>query len=135
MSAEPCEGLLIGLKPKSTRVEAGGRLEYELAIGNAGAAPKRLVLFNDTEGAFRTRVRIESRGKEPVFAALVVPALRTQGGQKISVTIPPGKAHLSEGWFTLPPGLKGNLTLVPIFGGTTAMACEVRGKPVSISAG
>ena len=134
MGSEACDGLSIGLKPKSTRLKAGGKLEYALAIANRGSEARQLVLFNDTEGTFRTRLVIEASGKQPAVVGLVVPPAPTQGGFKIAIDVPPGQAHFSDGVVTLPAGYKGQLTLIPVLGGTSAMTCEVRGKPVKVSA-
>lgn len=133
MGAEGCDGLSIGLKV-ATRAKAGSKLKYELAIAYRGAEPKTLVLFNDTEGAYRTRVLISAAGKKPIVRALVVPKAFTQGGVKLAVDLAPKSVQLSDGFVTLPRGFTGALSLVPVLGGTPAMACEVRGKAVTVTA-
>jgi hypothetical protein len=134
MGDEACEGLSIGLKPRRTKVKAGGAFEYALAIANRGRAARALVLFNDTDETYRTRLLIEAKGKKPVSCGLVVPPARTQGGFKIAIELPPNAAHFSDGSVRLPKGYKGELTLTPVLGGTVAMECEVRGKPFSVVA-
>lgn len=134
MGKEASEGLCLGLKLGAARVKAGGKLSYSLAIANRGSKARTLVLFRDTEGTYRTRLLISAAGKKPVARGLVVPQAMTSSGFTISIELEPKVAHFSDGWVKLPANLRGELTLIPVWGGTEAVADEVRGAPVTVLA-
>lgn len=135
MGEPSSDGLVIGLKPRSLRVKAGGKFHYHLAIGSKGDAPRRLVLFSDREPIYRTRLRFEAEGVEPVEVGLVVPEVPTLAtGAQIAIELQPREVSFSEGWVLVPEQFKDEFTVCPVLGGTDAMHEKVLGKPIRVTA-
>jgi hypothetical protein len=132
MGDEACDGLRIGIKPRSVHANVGGQFHYQLAITHYSRAPRHLVLFSDMEPIYRTRLRFEAPGTEPAEIGLVVPQVQTLCGAQIAVDLKPDDVNLSEGWVTLPPQLRGEVDIFPVLGGTDAMPCKVLGKPLRL---
>lgn len=136
MGEPSAEGLVIGLKPRSLRVKPGGKFHYHLAIGSKGEALRRVVLFSDSEPTYRTRLRFEAEGVEPMEVGLVVPEVATLAtGAQIAIELQPREVSFSEGWVLIPEQFKGEFTVCPVLGGTDAMPQKVIGKPIRATAG
>jgi hypothetical protein len=121
------DGIAIGLKV----ARGADAFAYQIAIANRSNESRKVTLFDTGDPTFLTRLVARQHDVEEVRAA-VKPAVPVTSRYKIEIELGPGAIAVQDG-AAAAFGLKGEVILHAVLGGTDQHPAAVRSGEVSAS--